>query len=367
MKKTISILGIIILLALGYYHYQQSQKDKNTKEPVEQKDKEVIKVGAILPLTGKASFIGQSIKKGLLLSNDKNKDNIELIFEDSQGIPNKAISAYEKLKLTNKTKTFIPVFSSVTNAIIKKSKSKEEIFIATCVSSAKITQKSDRLFRLFVNADGDARLMAKFAYDSLKYNNIYIIHVNDDFGLDYSKAFSDEFKGQIIGKSAYGRGEKDFKNILNKVKNLSNDIDAIYLLGYDNNFISLLNQYILYKLNKPILSIATIAQPNVTKNLKLNDIEIYYTDTTLYEGDKSEIKNDFFERYKSKFGENPNYFAAFSYDLLNIINECNVEGNKLGECLKNKTFIGVMGKIKFDKTGDASFPMVIKKLKNNDI
>jgi len=360
MRKVLSTV-LVVSLVLTFFSFQGCEK----------KQEDVIKIGAILPLTGGASFIGQSIKNGLILAEAQKKDKIKLIIEDSQGNPKNGVSIYNKMKTQYGIKIFIPVFSGVTNALIPIANKNKDLLFATCVSSGNISQKSDNLFRLFVNANGDARKIANYAVDSLAMKKFYILYVNDDFGIDYKDTFIDEINkttGSIVGTNSFERNENDFKNILNLLKAKSQNVNAVYLLGYDNNMGILLKQYYEANIHIPILSIATIGQPNVIKYIKdiLNDFpDVYFTNTLLNaKGHSNKIKLDFLNKYNEKFNASPNYFAAFAYDLLNITAESISKSNPedIKQYMINNNFSGVMGKINFDKYGDAQFPMIIEKL-----
>ncbi|MBK9641983.1 MAG: penicillin-binding protein activator [Saprospiraceae bacterium] len=364
MKKRDFIIFILVILS-AFIVYLVAKRGN-------EKDSGKVKVGAILPLTGNASLIGVQIRNGLLLAAENHKDNIDLIIEDSQAEPQKAISIYKKLKSLENISIFIPTFSGVTNAISPLSISPNELLFATSVSASNITKQNSNLFRIFVNAIGDADRMAKFASDSLKLSRIAIVCVNDDFGKDYSSVFSKVFSeqnGKIAFIEFFDKSEVDFKSLVAKVKSRSDDFDAVYILAYDKNFITLLNRYKEYKINKTILSIATIGQENVVKEIDKIKSElpaIYFTNTNFNSvSNQNSDKIEFVNNYKSKFNLAPNYFAAFAYDLLNILGQSSVntkESQRIKENILKSKFYGVMGEINFNEDRDAQFPMVIERL-----
>jgi branched-chain amino acid transport system substrate-binding protein len=370
MKKNKNVVTnrlscLIIITVLFFIGCGEKAKIENSKA---EKEKNV-KIGAILPLTGGGAFIGKSIQEGLLLAKEQYGENLELIIEDSQGIPKNALSIYKLLKTQKAVKIFIPVFSGVTNSLIPLSKSSDELLFATCVSSGNITQKNPNLFRLFVNANTDARKMAQYAVSQLEFKNFFIVYVNDDFGIDYSNTFIEEIgrrNANIIGKDTFDRNEIDFRNILLKMKKQSKNIDAVYLLGYEENMSIFLKQYVELKVLIPILSIATINQPNIKNAIREFFVDlppIYFTDTLLYKDvEENQLRKDFMDKFTEKFNKKPNYFSAFAYDLLNIIIKSALNSDDIKKFMLKNTFYGVMGKIEFDASGDAQFPMVIEKM-----
>ena len=70
----------------------------NDKEP------QVIKIGAILPLTGPIAFFGEYEKNAINIACSEINDRggikgkkVEVIYEDSQNDPKKAVNAFNKL------------------------------------------------------------------------------------------------------------------------------------------------------------------------------------------------------------------------------------------------------------------------------
>lgn len=358
-KNWIWLVVAIAVVIAGVFIYKSQNKEKTNDN--------VIKIGAILPLTGKTSFIGQSIANGLSLAEKQYPGKIKIYYEDCQGDPKLAIASYKKLKNLEGIRYFIPALSSVTNALINDAEKDNSLLFSTCVSSSRITEKSPILYRLFLNSDGDARIIADYAIDSLKYKKFAVIFVNDDFGKDYATVFEDEVEGkggEIVFQESFDKKANDYKDILIKLKENKN-YDAIYLLGYDNNFGILLKQIAESEIKKTILSIATIAQPIVIETIK-NQLsmlpDIYYTNTMLYaKNNVDQTKVHFINSYKNFFGTEPNYFAGFAYDWISVL--VNSDLSKYPISLQNVSFDGVMGKIRFNQNRDAEFPVVIEKLK----
>ncbi|MBQ7660137.1 MAG: ABC transporter substrate-binding protein [Alphaproteobacteria bacterium] len=100
MKKLILILGCVLALAAC----------DNKKE--ETQEKPVVKIGAILPLTGGGAVLGASLKAGTLAAiEDKEKKNLkyhyEAIFEDNQQQPAKSATAANKLIASDKVNVLL--------------------------------------------------------------------------------------------------------------------------------------------------------------------------------------------------------------------------------------------------------------------
>ena len=325
-------------------------------------------IGAILPLTGPAAYIGESIKNGIQLAETMHDSSVNVMYEDCQADPKAGIATYRRLK-GGGVNVFIPTFTGVTNALIPLAMDTSNLLLATSVSASGITASNPNLFRLFIHANGDADMIARHAVGAMGLKRIGVLYVNDDFGKDYMQVFKSTVLaggGSIPLEIPFDKTEMDFKNVMLKVKS-NPQCEAFYVVSYDKNLISLLSSYVEAKIDRPILSIATIGQPNVRE--ALNGLPgslpmMVYTTTAFEKEDfSSPEKTAFAAAYQSRFGKAPDYFAAFSYDALNILAEAHERSPKdLKRFLRESKFTGVMGEISFDPTRDANVPMQIDTL-----
>jgi len=88
------------------------QKEKEAKKEVKiaknEKKAEVIKIGAILPLTGNLSFLGTPGKNAIELFRKQNKTSkIEIKLYDSKAEPKTGLTVYRKAYDIDKTNFFI--------------------------------------------------------------------------------------------------------------------------------------------------------------------------------------------------------------------------------------------------------------------
>lgn len=342
-----------------------------------------IKIGAILPLTGNASLVGEYVKNGIDLAVDEinSKSGIKgkkivILYGDSKNDPKEGISIFNKFISLAKVPTVISAMTSVTQAVTPIADSNKIVILATSVSASGITENSPWLFRLFVTAENDATTMANFASDKLKYKRLGVLHVYDDFGLNFSKVFTSTFENRkkgnkVVFSEGFDKKTSDYRSILAKVK--KKHLDAIYILGYDNNLGLLPKQMREIGITIPILSIGTIAQPNVIAQAGKALDGTYFT-TTEFSADNPLTQEAvlFVEKYKAKYNKTPTYFSAFAYDSIMIVSEAikneGYSSDTIQKGLQNiKDFKGVTGVITIKPNRDADFKMVVKTIKKGII
>ena len=90
-KNTKIVLGVVVLVVIVVLiavFYKPASK-------------ETIKIGAILPLTGKASNLGEDMRQAINLAleeiNRQRDRKIEVIYEDEKCDPKEAVSGYKNL------------------------------------------------------------------------------------------------------------------------------------------------------------------------------------------------------------------------------------------------------------------------------
>src|SRR5688572_8422198 len=91
MKQSIKIIGVLVLILLVGISLYSSRQETSS---------EVVRIGAIIPLTGQYGALGGSVQKAMTMTKDDlgANANIEIIFEDDQYDPKLAVTAYKKLR-----------------------------------------------------------------------------------------------------------------------------------------------------------------------------------------------------------------------------------------------------------------------------
>ncbi|MFN8577989.1 MAG: ABC transporter substrate-binding protein [Candidatus Sericytochromatia bacterium] len=213
-------------------------------------EKELV-IGAILPLTGKASEMGQEMKKGALLAKDywkkEKKSNINIIIEDSKSLPKDGVSAYMKLK-SNNVNLFTTTLSSVCLALLPKV-DEDNILLFADAAHPKITEKfNPRVFRNSSTSESEAKEIFK----SLVNKNskiIDIIYLNSDYGVSFLNHIKNISGSKIkINEISFNEDTINYKNLALKInknsdsvvivgigKSIGNLIKSIKLQGFSGN------------------------------------------------------------------------------------------------------------------------------------
>ena len=336
-------------------------------------------LSVILPLTGNTAFLGEFCKNGMDLAAEQANaigaiggQPLKLDYSDSKNEPKEGVAAFQKAMLSRPAAVVVAM-SSVTSAIAPLADGQKLPLFATMVSSKNVTVNHPWMFRLFINADIDARLMAEFAAKK-GFKNVSIVSVNDEMGGSFSSVFTDAFTGlggKIALHESFDKAAADFRDVAAKVRAVQ--CDAVYLLGYDANLGQLAKALREQGITQPLLSIATIAQAPVraVAGDALNNT--FFTsvkfDADVPDGPKAVA---FVAAYEKRFGKKPTYFSAFAYDSVLILAETmRAKGTTAEAILQGlqsiASFEGTTGTISFGGSHDARFPMTVKQINQGTV
>ncbi len=341
---------------------------------------EPIRVASILPLTGSTSYAGKWVKQGLELAleeiNSKGGVNgkpLEIIYEDGECNPQKAVSAMNKLVYADNVKVILGPQCSSSILAAAPIAEKEEIIILTSVgSSPKITHAGDFIFRVRMIGDVHGANMAEFAYNRLGARTASILYINLDNGIGYKQGFREKFEelgGTVVSKDSYGPDTTDFRTHLLKIKEKNPDV--LFIGGQKAELA--VKQTRELGINAPILGPTTMKTEDMIEVAGEAAEGIIYSDSAFDPESDDIIMQEFQSKYKARYNELSEIRAANAYDAVKIIalmiEKCGDE--KATKCIRDElykieNYPGVSGSITFDENGDVIKPTMIMTIKNQE-
>jgi len=355
MKKKITIISVVVIVILASVLLYYNQK---------QKEADVIKIGAILPLTGPAASFGQYVRDGIDLAlQEINNGKLHVIYEDSEGQPEQAVNAYQQLVNLEKVNIVIAALSSVASAISPFAEKTNTIQIYVDVVKPGVTDGKYK-FRFYPEATQTAGFLALFAYDKLSAKTSAILIINDDYGQTSYSTFKQRFEalgGRVIWAERYEVNQSDFKNIILKLKNLKQKPDVVYVNGYGPAFVNAIKTLRNLISNTKIVADVALGVPGNLSQIKEQAEGAYFVD--------GRMSPEFLNLYKSRYGRLPTSDAGYSYTAIRILNEIiNKYGSKVEQIrngLRNlRNYPSVMGNITMNEDGNTNLEFVIMQVRN---
>jgi len=330
------------------------------------KEEKVIKIGAILPLTGNLAFLGEGEKNGLLLAKDHLQKTlpgykIDLIIEDMKGNPKEAVSIANKLISINKV-DFLFVSTTASCNAVAPLVDKAGIIMFAMTIDPFITQKSPNIYRVWVNSKQIWDMLSNYILKS-GYKKIGLIRVDLEYGLMVKRILEENLKGKV--KIVYDEptkvGDRNYKDLLTRIKNVK--VDAIAITEYSNDLVTLVKQMREYGIRTQLLGEVAWSADFVIKELgKLFEGEkdlVFVAPSFILGKNLNPRAQKFVDTYKRKYGKRPSWNEAYPYDAMLVLGEAIRKAGSLNvskikrELYNIQDFEGVTGKISMLKTGDA--------------
>ncbi|HEC99292.1 MAG TPA: hypothetical protein ENN18_02775 [Proteobacteria bacterium] len=323
-----------------------------------------IRFGFIGPLTGPAASYGVAQRNGIMLAVEEingagglNGKKIDVIYEDSQMDPNKAISAVKKLIDLDKVCAVIGETTTAgTLAIADTANRSKIVLLSPSASGAKVTDAGDYVFRASPSDAFQAIVAAKFIFEK-GFRKGAVVYTNDDWGTGLQKAFEKSFSGlggKILTSEACTPGTQDFRTQLVKIKSFSPDF--IYIPLYPDESPVFLRQVRELKISGQILGADNFSEKAILKTAGTSANGVVFTMPAEPTGKAYE---SFSKKFKSKFKEDASYSSAVAYDCVYLLAEAIKNSNLSGEHTKSalykiRNYQGASGVIGFDANGDVT-------------
>jgi len=370
MKK-ITIWAIVIVLIIiitGYWIYLDQTEPGG--------EKQIIKIGVLIPLSGARAEGGNYDKNGLELAvSEINQDlvkkyPVELIYEDTQYDPKIGVTAMNKLKDFDQVKYVIGAHgSSVTLAVAPIAEENKIILITPASQSTDITGAGDYIFRTQINIALEAPVLADFIYKKVLAEPVHLMLLNTEYGKSFETNFIPYYKkigGQIGLTEWYGKDDADFRTSLTKIKNQN----PLYILiaGVPKQAALIMKQAKEMGLTVQFFATAPIEAGELIDIGKEAVEGIIFT-SPYDETSEDSVMKVYRDQYFAKYNEHNEMYSAAFYDTLNILSACfekvGIDVEKVKQCLYDtQDYQGASGILSFDANGDITKPFIFKTVKD---
>jgi len=324
-----------------------------------------IKIGLAGPFTGPIAETGGTIKKAVELAVDQvnkaggiNGKQVDLLVEDDKADPKEAAAIANKFVADPAVLGVLGDYnSSCTLAAAPVYNRVGMTHIAYGSTSPAVTAAGAFTFRDITTDAYDGEFVAKWTIDE-GFKKIAILYENDDYGKGLADVYNKkvtELGAKVTMQEPYNLGEtKDFSAILTKLKNTAPD--ALFIAGQYNETAMIVKQGKRLGIDLPVFGSNGLYSDALIQ-LGGPDAEgIRVIGAFHSSADYPEAKA-FIDSYKTKWGQEPDIWAAFAYDAANIMFAAVKNGGedrkKINEWMTTlKDFKGATGTTTFDKNGD---------------
>ena len=361
IKNTKIILWLIIaVIIIGGIWYGVSREPASI-------EKEPIKIGVILPLTGQVSFLGEGMQSAIELAVDEVNSTggikgrkLEMIYEDSKAEGKEAVTAANKLINVDDVSMMIVSITYEVLPVAPIAEQSKVLLLSPCSSNPAVTDAGDYIFRNMASDVDQGKYAAQFVYNELKLKKAAILYTQTDWGLGLKEAFnktSKQLGGDVIIEEGFSKEAIDLRTQLVKVKN--SDAEIVFFLGDPANTKAGFRQMKELGIDLPVIGGALWDNPGLWQELGDLAEEAMYVKVTTPESAKF---NEFQSKFLQKTGSDKVVVCSpQAYDLVKILANAlkNAEVNSTAvkdELYKVRDYEGVSGNTTFDENGDLLNP-----------
>lgn len=336
---------------------------------------ELIKIGAILPLSGSATIWGEQLRNAMEMARQEFENQgiqLTIVYEDSQGLPPVGISAYKKLIETDNVDIVLSVFSRISVPLISLADQDQVPLVMTLVSATGITEKSEYAFRFYNTA---TQYVSPFFETILKkenYDSIAVLYLNDEFGVSVRDAIRDEAnKAEIpvVQEESFISNTNDFRTQLTNIKTKNPDA-LIFASASPVEATAIVRQIRELKIKADIFDGSNVVSSGaVIKDLGSASEGVYVSAFPFVLG---ETGVDFREKYKNLYGHEPIFATPFGYDFVRLVVEATggqkISSGKLVNKMSNLSqFESLNGALVINKNRELNPNLTASKIINGKL
>ncbi|MGM0432883.1 MAG: ABC transporter substrate-binding protein [Spirochaetota bacterium] len=320
MKRSVMLLAVVAIIAALSFAVTGCAKDDAEKEA------EPLKIGFIGPMTGDAANYGKLMSQAVRLAAEERNEaggiggqDVEVIVEDSEGVPEKGQASIEKLASVDKVNGIVgPVFSGVGMAIAPRAQAEEIVMISPSTTHADFPSIGSYIFRTVPSDALQAEVAGAYFAEELGIEKLAVLYVKNDYSQGLYEAVSDIFEsrgGEVVAVETALQGDKDFKTQLTRIR--SEEPDAIYIPNYVAEMAQILEQAANLGIEAQFLSADGFTNPEIFDLAGEATNGVIYTGPV--EAEVTEGVQGFAADYEDRWEVEPDSFSKNAYDGANII------------------------------------------------
>ncbi|QRK09938.1 ABC transporter substrate-binding protein [Archangium violaceum] len=340
-------------------------------------DSNTILLGQVGSLTGAQATFGVSTRNGIELAIKQANDaggvkgkKIAVRVYDNQSKPEEAAQATTRLITQDKVVIILgDVASSNSLAMAEKAQSAGVPMITPASTNPSVTEKGEYIFRICFIDPFQGFVMAKFAREHLKAEQVAILQDNKSaYSIGLTDVFQGKFTelgGKITTLESYSQGDTDFRAQLTAIKKTKPQ--AIYVPGYYSDVGIIARQARELGLMVPLMGGDGWDSEKLFE-LAGNALDgSYFSNHYSPENPEPHVQK-FIAQYKAAYGSVPDALAALGYDAARVAIAAierarDLSGPAIRDAIaQTQDFQGVAGTISLDKNRNAVKSAAILKV-----
>lgn len=355
-------------------------------------------ISVLAPLSGSYADYGKSLVDGITLVFEESPHiagkEIELMIKDTRGSPVYATLAVKALVQEEPAVIIGPLRSESAVGAATVAANNKIPLITPTASENGIADLGECIYQISPPAEKIATSLAEYAVTELGIKDFSIIAPGDFTGRQISRAFSQkvyQLGGEVLTNSFYEDGETDFSNQIKTLRDVLlmrteeqlatglkdsteyYDFDkeewldqedwrvylgGLFLPGYPRELSLLVPQIRYHVITTQYLGLDGWDSPELVSEIK-RYIKGAIFATDYHPGTEGDAWEKFHEKYRAKFGKEPDRIAALAYDAASLVKLALESGASSADEINDflgsvENYQGAACEINFQATGHAN-------------
>ncbi len=285
-----------------------------------------VRIGNMIPLSGAASIEGHQLIKGVQFAVEEANQKggafgrkIEVLTEDDESNSTKGVTIARKFIEYDHVPFIVATYASAVALAVTRVARDYKVPVLSCGSTGAIATQDNKpgdpwFFRCWPDSDLQGELTAKAIVNRFKKTKVAIVRDNTNYGATLADQVSKIVQsagGTIVSTDTYNAGEQDFSSMLTKIRTLRPE--AVYIGGWAGDGANILRQASDVGLRVQFVGSGSMVSDEFIK-LAGPASEGFAVATNFEPKTPNEAGRAFAQRFRAKFGTEPNLFNALAFD-----------------------------------------------------
>ena len=340
------------------------------------RERDIILLGAALPLTGQNSQYGTVPRQAIELALEQRRKtgypyDVAVQYEDTQLKPSLALTAVRKLiDVHHVPVIFGTAGSNETEVAGPIAQQNGVVLISPSSTASGLSSIGDYFFRTIPTDTYEATFMARFVYGR-GVIRIAILAVNDTGTKSLADSFQAEFTrlgGSVAKFILVSKDSNDLRTQITSLRSVSPQ--AAFVVGYASETGVFLRQASELGLGLPVYSAHPAEAPEVRAIAREAAEGLVFS--TPANARDSEAGRRFFDAYQARYGQDPGEFAAEAYDSAMLVLDAIAAVGPTAAAIRDylhrvRGYQGASGEITFSLTGDVEKPFRVMIIRDGQV
>lgn len=280
-------------------------------------DVDTVVIGAVLPLTGPAAYVGEEIRDGMSLAVDQvnasggiNGQPVSLMVADATGAENAAQEAFDIVGAHDPVVT-VAGTSAVAMALKDHAERERRLLVGLVAAAPSLTTGVEWVYRYWPAAAQEVPPMATILAADIE--QVAVIYLDDPYGASVKEALSNRLAGEVeLSNFPFPIAQTEFANLAHQAAESA----AIVLVGFDTHIRAALRALRELDYQGTIVSTTTATLPTVTTDPVADGIQVVapaiYNPNYLF---ADEVRS----RYEDQHDKPFNQYAGNGYDFVTML------------------------------------------------